>query len=50
VLAYFVISWPESRKALSLEGVLLLFVIGLAFAAVITRWSVLGFFTSPRVG
>jgi hypothetical protein len=87
VLAYFAIGWPESRKALSLEGVLLLFVlavlanvcycaahladvfvqvsgfreawqkwrfarfvIGLAFAAVITRWFVLGFFTSPRVG
>jgi hypothetical protein len=87
VLAYFAISWPESQKALSLEGVLLLFllavlanvcycaayradvfvqvpgfreawqkwrfvlfVIGLAFAAVITRRFVLGFFTSPRVG
>jgi hypothetical protein len=28
----------------------ILFVIGLAFAAVITPWFVLGFFTSPRVG
>jgi hypothetical protein len=28
----------------------ILFVIGLAFAVVITRWFVLGFFTSPRVG
>jgi len=87
VLAYFAVSWPASLKAVSVEGVLVvfvlavlanvcycaayladvfvqvsgfreawqkwrfvLFVIGVAFAAVITRWFVLGFFTSPPGG
>jgi hypothetical protein len=87
VLAYFAVSWPASLKAVSVEGVLVvfvlavlanvcycaayladvfvqvsgfgeawqkwrfvLFVIGVACAAVITRWFVLGFFTSPPGG
>jgi uncharacterized membrane protein YhaH (DUF805 family) len=81
VLAYFVSAWPYSRKAVSVEGILLLFVlavlanvcycavyltdvfvqvsrlreawrkwrwilfvIGTAFAATLTRWFALGFF------
>ena len=87
VLAYFAVSWPERRTAVSLEGVLVVFVlavlatvcycaayradvfvqiagfreawqtwrfilfaIGLTFAAVITRWFALGFFTRAHVG
>jgi hypothetical protein len=87
VLTYFAVAWPDSRKAVSFEGVLfvfvlavlanvcycaayladvfvqisgfreawqrwrwILFVIGLAFAGVITRWFALGFFTPPRGG
>ena len=81
VLAYFATSWPQSRNAASVDGVLflfvlailanicycaaylgdvfvqisgfrevwrrwrwILFVIGMIFAAIITRWFALGFF------
>jgi len=82
VLTYFVINWPHSGRAVSLEGVLwvfilavlanvcycaaylgdvfvqvsgfraawqnwrwVLFAIGVAFAAIITRWFAIAFFT-----
>jgi hypothetical protein len=85
VLAYFVSGWPHSRTIVSVEGMLLLFVlavlanvcycaayladvfvqvsgfreswckwrwvlfvIGTAFAATITRWFALGFFRLPQ--
>jgi hypothetical protein len=87
VLGYFARSWPYSRKVISVEGLLLLFVlavlanvcycaayladvfvqvsgfreawrkwrwvlfvIGTAFAATITRWLALGFFSPGQAG
>lgn len=50
VLSYFGANWPHSRKVVSLEGVLLrwiLFLIGLTFASIITRWFAMAFFTRP---
>src|SRR5713101_395959 len=63
VLAYFAINWPHSRTAAYLGDVFVqisglrdvwqrwrwvLFVIGTIFAAIITRWFAMGFFTLPH--
>jgi hypothetical protein len=87
VVAYFAVNWPQSRLAISVEGILfvfilavlanicycaaylgdifvqvsgfraawqrwrwVLFVIGVAVAAIITRWFAIMFFTPSRAG
>ena len=59
VLTYFVLNWPHSGRAVSLGDVFVqvsgfraawqnwrwvLFAIGVAFAAIITRWFAMAFF------